>query len=559
MLRILRVERPEYIDETTLYEVLEAGRTMLTFDVPTKAPTTGLLDGVLEATIVNGIGYTPVSGSDVDYVEVYDLTSPADILSVSAESASIVEGQDAVFNISRTRSAGSTGAEVSFQYNLTFSDDNFYGGTKIDVASTIPAGMDERKITISTTELTGSDPFPTSTTDIRLSLENTREFSTADYRINQKSDTIDITENLPVVSIKNYPTNITIGHEFSFTVEANQELANPLTVGLDFSFIATGLFASIVDSENNAITNSVTLPTTGSNKITVTTAALATPGDQVGQFFDLASGTGYSISTVAAERQPTLNFLDNSSPTAARPNVALQTYGTDTVAVASATELTFNIIATPVPSNDVDVNVEVSESGGNFLSSSTVAPVRLSKTADQTMTPFTVAIADDDTDTENGDSTITVALTHGDGYTLVATTADPNHTTSATVTDVVPVPVVSITGLGGSVTQGHSFSFTVEATTTLTNPLPVVIGIEDQNSGAIVTGATPSGVFIPDDSGVVMVPISGSIPVVVTTVNPGALSGNVTGNVTLYPPAPANAGAYQLVGGATSDSQDVVF
>ena len=157
-----------------------------------------------------------------------------------------------------------------------------------------PAGMDERKITISTTELAGSDPFPTSTTDIRLSLENTREFSTADYRINQKSDTIDITENLPVVSIKNYPTNITIGHEFSFTVEANQELANPLTVALDFSFIATGLFASIVDSENNAITNSVTLPTTGSNKITVTTAALATPGDQVGQFFDLRSGTGYS-------------------------------------------------------------------------------------------------------------------------------------------------------------------------------------------------------------------------------------------------------------------------
>ena len=218
-----------------------------------------------------------------------------------------------------------------------------------------------------------------------------------------------------MVSIKNYPTNITIGHEFSFTVEANQELANPLTVGLDFSFIATGLFASIVDSENNAITNSVTLPTTGSNKITVTTAALATPGDQVGQFFDLVSGTGYSRSTVAAERQPTFNFLDNSSPTAARPNVALQTYGTDTVSVASATELTFNIIATPVPSNDVDVNVEVSESGGNFLSSSTVAPVRLSKVQDQTMTPFTVTIADDDTDTENGDSTITVELTHGMG------------------------------------------------------------------------------------------------------------------------------------------------
>ena len=130
---------------------------------------------------------------------------------------------------------------------------------------------------------------------------------------------------------------------------------------------------------------------------------------------------------------------------------------------------------------------------------------------------------------------------------------------TATITDDAPVPVVSITGLGGSVTQGHSFSFTVEATGTLTNPLPVVIGIEDQNSGAIVTGATPSGVFVPDDSGVVMVPTGGSIEVVVTTANPTSSNGNVTGNVTLYPPAPANAGTYQLVGGASFDSQDVVF
>ena len=160
------------------------------------------MTGLLVATIVDGVGYTPVSGSDVDYVEVFDLTSPADILSVNREDASIVEGQDAVFNISRMRSAGSTGAEVSFQYNLTFSDDNFYGGTKIDVPSTIPAGLDIRKITISTTELTGSDPFPNTLNDIRLSLENTREFSTADYRINKKSDTINITENLPVVGIK---------------------------------------------------------------------------------------------------------------------------------------------------------------------------------------------------------------------------------------------------------------------------------------------------------------------------------------------------------------------
>ena len=45
----------DYIDEATLYEVLKSGQTSVSFSVPTKAPTTGLLDGVLVATIVDGM------------------------------------------------------------------------------------------------------------------------------------------------------------------------------------------------------------------------------------------------------------------------------------------------------------------------------------------------------------------------------------------------------------------------------------------------------------------------------------------------------------------------
>ena len=160
--------------------------------------------------------------------------------------------------------------------------------------------------------------------------------------------------------------------------------------------------------------------------------------------------------------QPSI-FLDNSSPTAARPNVSLQTHSTNPVDLASASELTFNIIASHVPTADVDVNVLISESDGSFLSSSTVPPVRLGKTAGQTMTPFTVAIADNDTSVESGDSTITVTLTHGDGYTLVSPSATPNnHTTTATVTDQV-IPRVLITAPEYAV-EGESFTFTISTT-----------------------------------------------------------------------------------------------
>ena len=267
----------DYIDEATLYEVLKSGDTSVTFTIPTKAPTTGLLDGVLVATIVDGVGYAPITGRKIDYVEVYDLNSPADTLTVAADSSSIIEGEDAVFTITRTGSA----AEVNFQYNISVSDSNIYGGTLLNNASTIPANRNERKITITTTE--PSNPLADNT-NIRLSLENTREFVTADYRINQSSATIIVTDKIPVVAFKNYPTNVTIGHSFTFMVEADPHPANPLTVGLDLSGITpSGLFASFVDSEGNTVTNSVTVPTTGSIEITVTTSAAGTSVDQDGQ------------------------------------------------------------------------------------------------------------------------------------------------------------------------------------------------------------------------------------------------------------------------------------
>ena len=315
----------DYIDETTLYEVLKSGQTSVSFSVPTKAPTTGLLDGVLVATIEDGVGYAPITGREVDYVEVYDLNSPADTLTVAADTSSIIEGEDAVFTITRTGSAA-----VDFQYNISVTDANIYGGTLLDIASSIPAGMNERKITITTT--LHSNPLADNT-NIRLTLENTREFVSADYRIDQSSATINVTDRIPVVAFKNYPTNVTIGHSFTFTVEADPHPSNPLTVGLDFTGVSpSGLFASIENSSGDSLTNEVTVPTTGSLEITVTTAAAGTTGDQSSQSFEFstpAPEAGYSVSTVMAENQATINLLDNSSPTAMRPNVSLQTHATE--------------------------------------------------------------------------------------------------------------------------------------------------------------------------------------------------------------------------------------
>ena len=87
------------------------------------------------------------------------------------------------------------------------------------------------------------------------------------------------------------------------------------------------------------------------------------------------------------------------------------------------------------------------------------------------MTPFTVAIADDNNNIENGESTITVTLTHGDGYTLVDSTANPNHTTSAKVADAAPpLPELSIANASETL-AGRNAQFVVTSKTSYTGNL----------------------------------------------------------------------------------------
>ena len=68
-------------------------------------------------------------------------------------------------------------------------------------------------------------------------------------------------------------------------------------------------------------------------------------------------------------------------------------------------------------------------------------------------------------------------------------------------------------------TQGHPYSFKLESSAILTEPLEVKIQLN--NTSGSITGATPSSVFNSDGSaGMVTVPIIGSQAVMVSTQNP---------------------------------------
>ena len=153
---------------------------------------------------------------------------------------------------------------------------------------------------------------------------------------------------------------------------------------------------------------------------------------------------------------------------------------------------------------------------------------------------------------QNQSGTISVRLVDGDGYTIADS---PNHKTSANIND--SIPVVSITELTGSVTQGHSYSFKLESSAILTEPLNVKILLN--NTSGSITGATPSSVFNSDGSeGTVTIPISGSQVVMVNTQNPTDSSGNQTENIVITSDTSSPV-TYKAEGGGASRNYPVEY
>ena len=230
----------------------------------------------------------------------------------------------------------------------------------------------------------------------------------------------------PTVTLEGIPSHVTLGHSFDFTIRAEPAPASnivtnlALTYGLDEDFEDVGTTFTVTDSNGMAITLvngkvPITIPTTSGVvelKI-VTDAALAqqtsvdigTPAAFFTNKIQLDTGTEFDLAQTSGVE---FGILNNLKASEARPKVSLQSYSTTPVPVTTtSSNLTFNIIASHMPTTAPNVNVELSQTG-DFLASTTINPVELSTT--QTTTPFTVAVIDKDALNEAGQSTITVDI-----------------------------------------------------------------------------------------------------------------------------------------------------
>ena len=322
--------RLDYIDEETYYVVLKAGQSIAMLEVQTKsiAGDTDGLDGVLEATLESGVGYTPTGGAA--FAEIRNGDATPDVLTVTGTTDSVVEGNNAIFNVSRVGTVG----DLNFEYKVS-GPTSIYSGSRDAIRGTISNGSNIEPIMV---PIVSDDALLSGRPNVRLTLQNSSQFKAATYRIATPSDTIDVIDNVPVVSVKNYPTKVTLGHSFTFTLEADPPPDMPLTVGLGYFPFPAGIF-TVVDSNDMAIT-SVEIPTTGSVEVKVVTDPLTTTTDQQFQTINVqarASGPNYIISRVAGENAIPFDLLNNQVADASRPRLALETYSTTPVEVTTTT------------------------------------------------------------------------------------------------------------------------------------------------------------------------------------------------------------------------------
>ena len=157
-------------------------------------------------------------------------------------------------------------------------------------------------------------------------------------------------------------------------------------------------------------------------------------------------------------------------------------------------DATFTVTATPNPSADLDVTVDVSQSGDYASTGSQT--VTIPTTGSQTLT---VTTTDDAIDEANGSVTATIST--GTGYTV---SSSASAATVAVSDD--DIPEISITA-GTAITEGGDATFTITATPTPSADLDVTVEVSQ------------SGDYASTGSQTVTIPSTGSQTLTVTTTN----------------------------------------
>ena len=254
---------------------------------------------------------------------------------------------------------------------------------------------------------------------------------------------------------------VTEGGDATFTLTATPPPAAPLEVTVTVA--VEGAFG-ITAGERT-----VTIPTTGSHKLTLTTDNDGTDEANGSVTATVDAGAGYTVGTASTG---TVAIADDDLPV---PVVSIAAGA----GVTEGTAASFVLTATPPPAAALEVTVTVAASGDYGIAAGE-RTVTIPTTGSYTLT---LATTGDEADEPDGSVTATVDA--GTGYTVGAASSG----TVPIADDDLPPPAVSVAAKVGSITEGGDAVFTVTADRAVDANLAVTLNVTEAAGSDFVAAA----------------------------------------------------------------------
>ena len=297
-----------------------------------------------------------------------------------AAGADITEGGDATFTISATPTPS---ADLNVTVEVSQSGDYASTGTQ---TVTIPTSGSQT-LTVGTTDDANDEADGSVTATISTGTGYTVSSSASAATVSVSDD------DVPEISIA-AGTAITEGSDATFTVTATPTPSADLNVTVEVSqsgdYTSTG-------------SRTVTIPTTGSQTLTVGTTDDANDEADGSVKATISTGTSYTVSSSASAA--TVAVTDDDD-TPSLPEISIAAAG----GVTEGTDASYTLTATPKPAADLDVTVEVTQSGDFVTIGSRTVTITTTGTA-----TLTVPTTNDGTSEADGSVTATISV--GTDYT----------------------------------------------------------------------------------------------------------------------------------------------
>lgn len=348
--------------------------------------------GVIRVVLKPGVGYSVSTPSLAEVSILDDEGTPDPEVRITANVATVIEGENAAFTLTRSSTSGALSVDVEVRQSGDYvADASVVGSQAIEFAE----GEETAMLTVATMDDDIDEPSGLVMATLRRGVGYLPVVPLAvEVGIKDNDGTPD-----PEVAITASAASIVEGEDVMFTL-TRTSMSGVLSVNVEVT--QTGDYVNIigiyiVDFTDGEATASLTVATVDDDTDESNGVVMAT----------LVQGVGYSVGTPPSAE---VGVIDNDGMP--DPEVSISTTATT---VAEGTSAEFTLMRASAWGM-LSVDVEVSQEGDYVADASAIGSRTIEFADGEATATLTVETIDDDTDESNG--SITATLKQGAGYSV---------------------------------------------------------------------------------------------------------------------------------------------